>query len=183
MTCPFHHSNRIGPDCSRGTDQGANFVVKHPLPSQVFDTALDCIGVPFSLGFSPEVIPKDCASTKNGSWVREKDRNQLDTASFFNNFQARQHIHPLYRDEVKNNNPPNPVHLTSLMDRKDTVLHFTEKKKSKLQSTTVSPIALKFFYHFERPQRVNQLLDGIDIHMDTRTEVRCSFPNKVQDHH
>jgi hypothetical protein len=213
MSCPFHKTNRIGPDCLREADRGSSFVYNTPTPSQVFDTALGCVGVPFRLGYTlssgnSESDRVPCLQRSQQSWQRTKERTEHKGFDFSDAFRCTRTSKPTSplptskpTSPLPTSKPTSPLptspsptslclrdtyinqmqnpfrnRLTSLLDKQNFTHSLSERKKSKMTFPPNSAMSLKFAYHFTHPQRVNPMIDGIDIHQDTRMEQRLQPP-------
>lgn len=194
MSCPFHKTNRIGPDCLREADRGSSFVYSTPTRSQVFNTALDCVGVPFRLGYTlssgnSESDRVPCLQRSQQSWQRTRERTEHKGFDFSDAFRCAPTSSPSpsptalclcdpYINQMEN---PFRNRLTSLLDKQNFTHLLSERKKSKNNFAPNSAMSLNFSYHFTHPQRVNPMIDGIDIHQDTRMEQRLQ-PARANKH-
>lgn len=156
MNCIFNHCDRIKlkESDSRNQTVSSNARFLHNVPSKksVYDTALNCVGIPFQLGHGGLDIDTDSFLHTRNTTERTKTKNQFYGRTFSNAYFGSGSIYPFTNEFEKKTNIYSP--------------------KSKSTMEYRSPIPNLFYYHYDNVQKISPLITGIHQYADTRNELR-----------
>lgn len=155
MDCIFNRSDRIK---VAESDVGTKFVYSLPTKDSVYSTALNCIGISFNLGHGG--FDNLMHTETRNSTERTKTRNQFNGRTFSNAYFGSGDMYP----------------YTKEFESKTNIVSTKSRGKSDIEYR--SPIPNQFYYHFENVQRVNPLISGIDMNIDTRMQQRKTLNKK-----
>jgi hypothetical protein len=149
MDCMFNKSDRKK---DAELDTGMYFLHSFPAKSDVYNTALGCVGMGFQLGHGGLDIDTDSFMHTRNTTERTKTKVQLNARTFSNAYFGSGGIYPSTREFETNTNI------------------LSNKNKSSIEHR--SPIHNVFYYHYNNVQRVNPMVTGIHFNVDTRMELR-----------